>query len=128
MSRTQMDIFKNKQDIDKKMAFILIFVGSPSTMTIALTTTTSTIFDNAWAKEKIERTEEDNQLMGSPNDDSIDSKGGDDTNFGDNEIGEGSGDDKIKSGDGDDQNFGDTVFGDGSGDDKINAGAGDDSG
>src|SRR5215217_7122385 len=76
--------------------------------------------------EKIEGDEGPNTLIGTPGNDKIDSKGGNDNNFGDTVEGDGSGDDKINSGEGFDINRGDTLFGDGSGDDKINAGQGDD--
>ena len=70
--------------------------------------------------EKIEGDEGPNTLIGTPGNDNIDSKGGNDRNFGDTEQGDGSGDDKINSGDGRDTNFGDTGdVGDGSGNDKI---------
>src|SRR5215216_449220 len=81
--------------------------------------------------EKIEGDEGPNTLIGTPGNDKIDSKGGNDGNIGDTIEGDGSGNDKINSGDGVDINRGDTLFGDGgdgtgSGDDKINAGQGDD--
>jgi Ca2+-binding RTX toxin-like protein len=118
----------NKESTDRKVSFILIFVATITTVTTVLSTiTTFTIFDNAWAKEKIEGTEEGDEILGTPDDDNIDSKGGDDVNFGDTVVGDGSGDDKIKSGDGGDINFGDTSESEGSGDDKINSGKGDDS-
>jgi Ca2+-binding RTX toxin-like protein len=75
---------------------------------------------------KIEGDEGPNTLVGTPGNDKIDSKGGNDRNRGDTAFGDGSGDDKINSGKGDDVNFGDTTEGTGSGDDKINAGQGDD--
>src|SRR5215217_8945223 len=76
--------------------------------------------------EKIEGDEGPNTLIGTPGNDKIDSKGGNDNNFGDTVEGDGSGDDKINSGKGDDVNIGDSGDGTGSGDDKINAGQGDD--
>ena len=76
--------------------------------------------------EKIEGDEGPNTLVGTPGNDNIDSKGGNDRNLGDAVIGDGSGDDKINSGEGSDTNSGDTLVGDGSGDDKINSGKGDD--
>src|SRR5215216_5386675 len=76
--------------------------------------------------EKIEGDEGPNTLIGTPGNDKIDSKGGNDGNIGDTIEGDGSGNDKINSGEGNDDNFGDTLVGDGSGDDKINRGKGDD--
>jgi serralysin len=79
--------------------------------------------------DKIEGDEGPNTLIGTPGNDNIDSKGGNDCNYGDSFSGDGSGDDKIKSGSGDDTYYGDTnpeFGGTGSGDDKINAGQGDD--
>src|SRR5215207_8939620 len=76
--------------------------------------------------EKIEGDEGPNTLIGTPGNDKIDSKGGNDGNIGDTIEGDGSGNDKINSGEGNDDNFGDTEVGTGSGDDKINAGQGDD--
>jgi Ca2+-binding RTX toxin-like protein len=90
------------------------------------TTTMVASSSQVWA-DVIEGTEGPDSIVGTPEADRIDSKGGDDNNFGDTVFGDGSGDDKINSGSGDDRNFGDTVFeGQGSGDDKINAGQGDD--
>src|SRR5215216_8208704 len=73
--------------------------------------------------EKIEGDEGPNTLIGTPGNDKIDSKGGNDFNSGDPFEGVGSGNDKINSGDGNDENVGDAGFG-GSGDDKINSGKG----
>jgi Ca2+-binding RTX toxin-like protein len=50
--------------------------------------------------EKIEGDEGPNTLIGTPGNDKIDSKGGNDRNIGDTEAGDGSGDDKINSGEG----------------------------
>jgi Ca2+-binding RTX toxin-like protein len=79
----------------------------------------------AWA-DVIEGTEGPDSIIGTPEADLIDSKGGDDSNTGDTEFGDGSGNDVINSGDGADVNFGDTVIGDGSGDDIIVSGGEDD--
>jgi hypothetical protein len=81
--------------------------------------------NQAWA-DVIEGTEGDDFIVGTPEADVIDSKGGNDDNFGDTIFGDGSGDDVINSGEGGDVNWGDTVIGDGSGDDVIASGDGDD--
>jgi Ca2+-binding RTX toxin-like protein len=88
----------------------------------------SSINRQAWA-DVIEGTEGPDVLVGTPEDDVIDSKGGRDFNFGDTVGGDGSGDDIINSGEGDDSNFGDAVpafGGTGSGDDVIVSGGEDD--
>src|SRR5919106_1595589 len=90
------------------------------------TTTTLAASSNqvAWA-EVFEGTEGPEEIVGTPEDDQIDSKGGNDANTGDVTGGgsTGSGDDKINSGEGDDVNTGDVTggFSDGTGDDKINS-------
>jgi Ca2+-binding RTX toxin-like protein len=85
-----------------------------------------TIGGQAWA-DNFEGTEGPDIIIGTLEDDEIDSKGGKDRNFGDAGSGDASGDDDIDSGDGDDRNVGDTgSFGSGSGDDKIVSGDGDD--
>jgi Ca2+-binding RTX toxin-like protein len=58
-----------------------------------------------WA-DIIEGTEGPDFIIGTPVDDLIDSKGGDDFNSGDTELGDGSGNDVIVSGEGDDQSTG----------------------
>ncbi len=73
----------------------------------------------AWA-DVIEGTEGPDEIVGTPGEDVIDSKGGNDFNFGDTFRGDGSGDDVILSGEGSDGNYGDTrEEGVGSGEDKI---------
>jgi hypothetical protein len=52
-----------------------------------------------------EGTEEPDVIVGTPEDDIIDSKGGNDDNFGDTFSGDGSGDNVIDSGEGNDFNF-----------------------
>src|SRR5687768_15664539 len=74
----------------------------------------------------IEGTEGPDVIVGTPLDDIIDSKGGNDANLGHTFIGDGSGDDVIDSGEGDELNYGDTANGDGSGDDVIASGEGHD--
>lgn len=75
----------------------------------------------------IEGTEGTDVIVGTPEADIIDSKGGDDANVGDTVCCDGSGNDVINSGEGDDINFGDTGFsGIGSGNDVIVSGDGDD--
>jgi Ca2+-binding RTX toxin-like protein len=91
-----------------KSILVLIIIG-----TIAATITASNTSE-VFAKNKIEGTDEDEDLVGTEDDDTINSKGGNDRNFGE------SGDDKIKSGDGNDENFGE------SGDDKLKSGKGND--
>ena len=59
----------------------------------------------AWA-DVFEGTEGPDDIVGTLGDDTIDSKGDDDRNFGDTFSGQGSGDDVIVSGDGDDQSTG----------------------
>jgi Ca2+-binding RTX toxin-like protein len=82
----------------------------------------------------IEGTEGPDVIVGTPEDDQIDSKGGNDRNFGDTFAGDGSGNYVINSGEGSDFNFGDTfagedgdtLGGEGSGNDVILSGGGDD--
>ena len=81
----------------------------------------STGSSQAWA-DVIEGTEGPDFIVGTPEADLIDSKGGDDRNLGDTNTGDGSGNDVIVSGEGFDGNLGDTAFGDGSGDDIIISG------
>ena len=78
-----------------------------------------------WA-DVIEGTEGPDFIVGTPVDDLIDSKGGDDINEGDTELGDGSGHDVILSGEGNDFNSGDTELGDGFGHDVILSGEGND--
>ena len=77
--------------------------------------------NQAWA-EVIEGTEGPDRIVGTPLDDIIDSKGGQDSNFGDTVVGDGSGNDVIDSGEGSDVNTGDTGSGQGSGNDVIISG------
>src|SRR5918996_1672232 len=109
------------------------YVGSLLFLAVAVVGTTTIVggssTSQAWA-DVIEGTEGDDFIVGTPEDDLIDSKGGNDRTFGDNVIGDGSGDDVILSGDGghgpgqEEKNFGDTFSGDGSGDDVILSGDG----
>jgi hypothetical protein len=92
---------------------------------LGTTTIVGSSTSQAWA-DVIEGTEGVDFIIGTPEDDQIDSKGGDDVNFGDTSQGEGSGDDVIASGQGSDTNFGDNEFGDSSGNDIIASGEGDD--
>ena len=74
-----------------------------------------------WA-DVIEGTEGPDFIVGTPVDDLIDSKGGDDINKEDTELGDGSGNDVILSGEGDDQstgNGGRDIFVCGEGEDTI---------
>jgi Ca2+-binding RTX toxin-like protein len=106
----------------------LAVIGTTTIMMMVVGGNSSSIGNGtcqAWA-DKIEGTEGPDFIVGTPRNDNIDSKGGNDENFGDTFVGDGSGDDKINSGKGGDNNFGDTAFGTGTGDDKINAGQGDD--
>src|SRR5688572_3179071 len=85
------------------------YVGSLLFLALAVLGTTSMIaggssVTEAWA-EVIPGTEGDDVIVGTPEADLIDSKGGIDVNFGDTEIGDGSGNDVILSGDGGDVNF-----------------------
>jgi hypothetical protein len=111
------------------------YVGSLLFLTLTVIGTTisitgsNTTTGQAWA-EVIEGTQGPDFLFGTPADDVIDSKAGDDFNFGDGEIGDTFGNDIILSGEGDDFNAGDggesLLFGDASGDDVIVSGEGDD--
>jgi Ca2+-binding RTX toxin-like protein len=96
---------------------------------LALAATGTTILGSnsspVWA-DVIEGTEGPDFIIGTPVDDLIDSKGGDDINEGDTELGEGSGNDVILSGEGNDFNSGDTELGEGSGNDVIVSADGDD--
>jgi hypothetical protein len=106
------------------------YMGSLLFLALAVVGTTivgSSSTNQAWA-DVIEGTEGPDFLFGTPADDVIDSKAGDDFNFGDGEEGDNFGDDIILSGEGDDLNIGDTFVtnGDASGDDVIISGEGDD--
>jgi hypothetical protein len=92
---------------------------------LALAATGTTILCSnrspVWA-DVIEGTEGPDAIIGTPVDDLIDSKGGDDINEGDTELGDGFGHDVILSGDGDDQstgNGGRDIFVCGDGEDTI---------
>jgi Ca2+-binding RTX toxin-like protein len=92
---------------------------------LALAATGTTILCSnsspVWA-DVIEGTEGPDAIVGTPVDDLIDSKGGDDINDGDTELGDGSGNDVILSGDGDDQstgNGGADIFACGDGEDTV---------
>jgi Ca2+-binding RTX toxin-like protein len=92
---------------------------------LALAATGTTILCSnrspVWA-DVIEGTEGPDAIVGTPVDDLIDSKGGDDINEGDTKLGDGSGNDVILSGEGDDQstgNGGRDIFVCGEGEDTI---------
>ncbi len=103
------------------------YVSSLLFLALAVLGTTTMIVDGsngtsqAWA-DVIEGTEGPDEIVGTPEDDIIDSKGGRDENHGDTTIGDGSGNDVINSGEESDFNSGDTFIGDGSGNDVINSG------
>jgi Ca2+-binding RTX toxin-like protein len=83
---------------------------------LALATTGTTILGSSssnqvWA-DVFEGTKDPDVIFGTPGDDIIDSKGGNDANRGDTLFGDGSGDDVIVSGEGNDGNVADTLFGD----------------
>src|SRR5687768_18612290 len=99
----------------------LLFVAAVvlGTITMAASSTSN----QAWA-DVFEGDEGPDFIIGTPEDDLIDSKGGNDRNFGDTRFGDGSGDDVINSGDGHNTNFGDTRSGNGTGNDVITSGEG----
>jgi hypothetical protein len=105
-------------------------VGSLLFLAVAVVGTTTIIgagtTSQVWA-DVFEGTEGPDFIIGTPEDDIIDSKGGDDGNFGDALEDDGFGDDVIISGDGSDLNNGDTNDGDGFGDDVIISGGDDQS-
>ena len=105
------------------------YVGSLLFLAVAVLGTTAIVGGSStsqvWA-EVFEGDDGPDGITGTPVDDIIDSKGGDDINIGDTVFGDGSGDDVINSGEGFDENFGDTFSGDGSGDDIIVSGEEDD--
>ena len=78
-------------DINSLLLLLLLILGP-------------TIGGQAWA-DNFEDTEGPDIIIGTPEDDEIDSKGGKDSNFGDSQSGEGAGHDRIDSGEGDDNNF-----------------------
>jgi hypothetical protein len=82
---------------------LLFFVALAATGTTMVGSGSST--NQAWA-DVFEGTEGPDEIIGTPLDDLIDSKGGNDFNFGDALEGDGFGDDVIVSGDGDDQSTG----------------------
>jgi hypothetical protein len=101
-------------------SLLFVAVAVLGTTTIAASSSTSQV----WA-DVFEGTEGPDFIIGTPGDDVIDSKGGDDRNYGDTSFfGDGSGDDIINSGEESDVNLGDTVDGTGSGDDVIVSGDG----
>jgi Ca2+-binding RTX toxin-like protein len=92
-------------------------------LALAATGTTILVSNSSpvWA-DVIEGTEGPDAIVGTPVDDLIDSKGGDDINEGDTELGDGSGNDVILGGEGDDQstgNGGRDIFVCGEGEDTI---------
>jgi len=119
---------KNHIFFDFQQNFSSRYVSSLLFLAVAVVGTTmiaNSSITQAWA-DVFEGTEGPDDIVGTLGDDTIDSKGGDDRNFGDIFSGDGSGDDVQSSGEGGDRNFGDTEFGDGSGDDAIVSGDGDD--
>jgi Ca2+-binding RTX toxin-like protein len=86
-----------------------LFLLSLAVIAITMTTMTTAIGNSAsnqaWA-DVIEGTEGPDVIVGTPEDDLIDSKGGEDINIGDTFSGDGSGDDIIISGEEDDTNTG----------------------
>ena len=105
---------------------VLAVIGTTTTTMMIAGSIGITTSQAAWA-EVIPGTEGPDEIVGTPEADLIDSKGGFDQNFGDTFFGDGSGNDVIYSGEDGDINSGDTVFGDGSGNDVIDSGEGDDS-
>jgi hypothetical protein len=103
------------------LLFLVLAVIGTTTMIAGGSISTSQV----WA-DVIEGTEGPDQIVGTPEADLIDSKGGNDDNTGDTVIGDGSGNDIIASEEGDDTNIGDTEVGEGSGDDIIVSGGGND--
>src|SRR5918998_1408745 len=104
------------------LLFLALAVLGTTTMIVGGSNGTNQV----WA-DVIEGTEGPDEIVGTPEDDIIDSKGGRDENHGDTTIGDGSGNDVINSGEGSDFNSGDSFKGDGSGDDIIVSGEGSDS-
>jgi Ca2+-binding RTX toxin-like protein len=98
-------------------------------MAAVLGTTTiagSSSNSQAWAY-LIEGTDLNDSLVGTPGDDLINSKGGEDENIGDSENDDGFGNDIIFSGEGDDNNYGDAgEQGEGFGNDITVSGEGED--
>jgi Ca2+-binding RTX toxin-like protein len=99
-------------------------------LTLAVIGTTTSILGSntgqAWA-DVFEGTEGPDEIVGTPEDDQIDSKGGNDFNLGDSRFQEGSGNDNIISGEGNDNNIGnggdDNIIGR-DGDDQLTGGVG----
>jgi hypothetical protein len=81
------------------LLFLVLAVIGTTTMIAGGSISTSQV----WA-DVIEGTEGPDQIVGTPEADLIDSKGGNDINLGDTVEGDGSGDDVIDSGEGDDFN------------------------
>ena len=84
---------------------LLFLLALAATGTTILGSNSSSSSSPVWA-DVIEDTEGPDTIVGTPVDDLIDSKGGDDINEGDTELGDGSGNDVIVSADGDDQSTG----------------------
>ena len=105
------------------------YVSSLLFLAVAVVGTTmiaNSSISQAWA-DMFEGTEGPDDIVGTLGDDTIDSKGGDDRNFGDTFSGDGSGSDAIVSGEGDDTNERDaSILGDSSGNDIIVSGEDDD--
>ena len=102
-------------------SLLLVMVAVLGTTTIAGSSSNS----QAWA-DLIEGTDLNDSLVGTPGDDLINSKGGEDENIGDSENDDGFGNDIIFSGEGDDFSYGDTLDNDAHGNDIIFSGEGDD--
>ena len=98
-------------------SLLLVMAAVLGTTTIAGSSSNS----QAWA-DLIEGTDLNDSLVGTPGDDLINSKGGEDENIGDSEIDDGFGNDIILSGEGDDFNHGDTLDNDAHGNDIILSG------
>ena len=102
-------------------SLLLVMAAVLGTTTIAGSSSNS----QAWA-DLIEGTDLNDSLVGTPGDDLINSKGGEDENIGDSENDDGFGNDIIFSGEGDDFSYGDTLDNDAHGNDIIFSGEGDD--
>ena len=104
----------------KKVSFILLVTGLFSSI-VGLIPSNNLVFADVFTGD-----DNDNLLVGTPEDDAFDSKGGDDANVGDKLSGDSFGNDAIVSGEGDDFNLGDSLLGDGFGNDVLVSGEGDD--
>jgi Ca2+-binding RTX toxin-like protein len=103
-------------------SLLLVMAAVLGTTTIAGSSSNS----QAWA-DLIEGTDLNDSLVGTPGDDLINSKGGEDENIGDSENDDGFGNDIIVSGEREDTNEGDaSILEDSSGNDIIVSGEDDD--